>query len=213
MKRVTKQELLRAAFHGMQSAERAFSSLTDNTLHFNRAPEYLMTVNIAQKLGQSAPNHLTCLEFRLSQARSAPRDYCSKPAKTYGRGEGRCDILMCWAASKEPRAAFEIKRDVQSLGKIRRDVERILYLMGEGTDGNTLQFGAVVFNTMAESLHGRKIIRDRVAHFNAQLETWRPVLCGNNRRLNVISGSIRKRSAGDHWAPVAVVVERVRNPA
>lgn len=214
MKRVSKQELIRAAFTGMQVAERKFSSLTSNSVYLNRAPEYLMTVNVAEKLGQSAPNHLTWLEFQLSQARSKPRRHAHqsthKPVKSHGRGNGRCDILMCWAASKEPRAAFEIKRDVQSLGKIKSDVERILYLMGDGVEGNTLQFGAVMFNTMAESSHGRHVIKARVSQFREQLEDWRTTIGGEKRRLNIIAGSIKKRRAGDYWAPLALVAERTR---
>jgi len=208
MKRVSKQDLIRAAFTGMQIAERKFSSLTSNSVYLNRAPEYLLTVNVAEKLGQSAPNHLTWLEFQLSQARSQARGQPHEPAKSHGRGNGRCDILMCWAASKEPRAAFEIKRDVQSLGKIKSDVERILYLMGDGVDGNTLQFGAVMFNTMAESSHGRHVIKSRVSQFREQLEDWRTTMGGKSRRLNIIAGSIKKRRAGDYWAPLALVAER-----
>jgi len=208
MKRVTKQELIRAAFSGMQVAERKFSSLTSNTVHLNRAPEYLLTVNVAEKLGKTAPNHLTWLEYQLSQARSDPRGPHAQSTTTHGRGAGRCDILMCWAASKEPRAAFEIKRDVQSLNKIKNDVERILYLMGGGVDGNTLQFGAVMFNTMAESSHGRHIIKTRVAQFRDHLEGWRITLGGKHRRLNIICGGIKKRRAGDYWAPLALVAER-----
>lgn len=213
MKRVTKQELIRAAFNGMQVAERKFSSLTSNTVHLNRAPEYLLTVNVAEKLGKSAPNHLTWLEFQLNKARSDVRgcEPVEVPAETSIHQNGRCDILMCWAASKEPRAAFEIKRDVQSLNKIKGDVERILYLMGDGVDGNTLQFGAVMFNTMAESAHGRHVIKARVAQFREHLEDWRTNLGGKNRRLNIISGGIKKRRAGDYWAPMALVAERA-NP-
>jgi len=208
MKRVTKQELIRAAFSGMQVAERKFSSLTSNTVHLNRAPEYLMTVNVADKLGKTAPNHLTWLEFQLNQARSDARGNRPQAARPFGRGNGRCDILMCWAASQEPRAAFEIKRDVQSLNKIKGDVERILYLMDDGIDGNTLQFGAVMFNTMAECRHGGHVIKARVAQFREHLEGWRTTLGGKNRRLNIISGGIKKRRAGDYWAPLALVAER-----
>ena len=209
MKRVTKQDLIRAAFTGMKAAERKFSSLTSNTVHFNRAPEYLMTVNVAENLGKTAPNHLTWLEFKIDQARSDSLRGQAQPIPRHGKGGPRCDILMCWAASKEPRAAFEIKRDVQSLNKIKNDVERILYLMGDGVDGNTLQFGAVMFNTMAESIHGQKVIRDRVAHFRNHLDDWRVTLGGKNHRLNIISGGIKKRRAGDYWAPLALVAERI----
>jgi len=211
MKKVSKQELLRAAFRGMNDAERAFSSLTSNTALLNRAPEYLLTVNVAAKLGKSAPNHLTWLEFNIHQARSVRHGFAPPAPHTHGRGSGRCDILMCWAASKEPRAAFEIKRDVQSLNKIKSDVERILYLMnGGGVEGNTLQFGAVLFNTMAECMQGRHVIKTRVSHFRDQLEDWRTTMGGKNYRLNIISGSIKKRQAGDYWAPIALVAERIR---
>lgn len=211
MKRVSKQDLIRAAFNGMQVAERKFSLLTSHSVHLNRAPEYLMTVNVAEKLGQTAPNHMTWLEYQLSQARSDIRGETAQTAKSHGRGGGRCDILMCWAASKEPRAAFEIKRDVQSLSKIKNDVERILYLMGGGgVDGNTLQFGAVMFNTMTESHHGRQVIKNRVSQFRDQLEDWRITMGGKKRRLNIIAGSIKKRRVGDYWAPLALVAERVQ---
>ena len=217
MKKVSKQELLRAAFKGMQNAERKFSALTANSLYLNRAPEYLMTVSVAETLGKTAPNHMTWLEYQLKNARSASRGGTPEIRPdihtSHGRGNGRCDILMCWAASKEPRAAFEIKRDVQSLHKIKSDVERILFMMNGGLDGNTLQFGAVMFSTMAESAHGQKVIRDRVAQFRANLDDWRETLGAKNRRLNIISGGVKKRRAGDYWAPLALVAERIRPSA
>ncbi len=208
MKRVTKQELIRAAFHGMHTAERKFSKMTANTLHFCRAPEYLLTVSVAEKLGNTAPNHLTWLEFQLSQARSAARGH--QPLSAQRADRERCDIVMCWATSKEPRAAFEIKRDVQHFSKIKPDVERIMSLLNGGVDGNTLQFGAVMFSTMAESLHGQKVIRDRVHDFRERLDGWHAAYGNGNRRLNIISGGIKKRRAGDYWAPLALVAERIQ---
>ncbi|MCW8914229.1 MAG: hypothetical protein OQK24_00085 [Magnetovibrio sp.] len=208
IKRIPKQELIRAAFHGMAMAEKKFSKMTSNTLHFCQAPEYLLTVNVAETLNKSAPNHLTWLEFQLSQARSAARGH--QPALEQHMSRGRCDILMCWASSKEPRAAFEIKRDVQTLSTVKTDVERILYLLNGGVDGNTLQFGAVMFSTMAESIHGRQVIKNRVEQFQKKLDGWRTTMGAHNRRLNIVCGDIKKRRAGDYWAPMAVIAERER---
>ncbi len=206
IKRIAKQELIQAAFNGMSMAEKKFSKMTSNTLHFCQAPEYLLTVNVAETLNKSAPNHLTWLEFQLSQARSAARGH--QPPLHQHMSRGRCDILMCWASSKEPRAAFEIKRDVQTLGTVKADVERLLYLLNGGVDGNTLQFGAVMFSTMAESIHGRQVIKKRVEEFQKRLDGWRTTWGCHNRRLNIVCGDIKKRRAGDYWAPIALVAER-----
>lgn len=73
MNRISKQKLIRAAFGGMHIAERKFSKQTANALIFARAPEYLLTTNIAEQLHEAAPNHMTWLEFQLSQARLAAR--------------------------------------------------------------------------------------------------------------------------------------------
>jgi len=210
MQRISKQELIRAAFGGMVMAERKFAKQTCHHLIFARAPEYLLTANIAEKLHSAAPNHMTWLEFKLSQARLASRGHDVVESKTQRKNHGgRCDILMCWASSKEPRAAFEVKRDVVTLNTIKKDATRIFDMLNGGVEGNTLQFGAVVFSTMAECIHGPKVIRDRLALFRKRLIEWQKAEGYDNLRLNIISGGIKKRRAGDHWAPVALIVERV----
>jgi hypothetical protein len=209
MIRTSKQELIRAAFRGMQMAERKFSKQTGHSLHFSRAPEYLLTTNIAEKLHQAAPNHMTWLEFQLSQARLAARGHNPEPIDYRKRG-GRCDILMCWASSKEPRVAFEVKRDVNQLSAIKPDTLRIIELLNNGVEGNTLQFGAVMFSTMAECVHGKKVIRDRVALLRERLHEWQRHEGYNDFNLNIICGGIKKRRAGDHWASLALIAERAR---
>lgn len=207
MNTVSKQKLLLAAFCGMQMAERKFSQQTGYALHFARAPEYLLTTNIAEKLHKAAPNHLTWLEFQLSQARLAARGHNVEPINPRIRG-GRCDILMCWASSREPRAAFEVKRDVSNLSVIKADARRIIGMLDGGVEGNTLQFGAVLFSTMAECVHGKQVIRDRVASLRDHLYDWQHQEDYRDLRLNIISGGIKKRRAGDYWASVALVAER-----
>lgn len=207
---ISKQTLIRAAFAGLQTAERTFSKFSDNHLPFARAPEYLLTSHIAEKLHQAAPNHMTWLEFHLSQARVSRRTPLEAPTDRRRRG-GRCDILMCWAKSKEPRAAFEIKRDVHSLHLVKPDTRRIIGLLDGGVEGNTLQFGAVVFSTMADCVHGKKVIRDRVDLFRERLHDWRRAQGYDHMRLNIIRGEIKKRPAGDYWAPLALVCERIED--
>ena len=211
MNRISKQKLIRAAFGGLQLAEQKFSKQTGNSLPFARAPEYMLTTNIAEKLHQAAPNHMTWLEFQLDQARLAARGHDIEPIDRRRRG-GRCDILMCWAASKEPRAAFEVKRDVQTLSALKPDTRRIIGLLSGGVEGNTLQFGAVIFSTMADCVHGKKVIRDRVTMLREGLLKWQRREGCNAVRLNIISGGIRRRRAGDYWASLALIAERNDSP-
>lgn len=210
MVRLSKQNLIRAAFGGMKTAERKFSKLSGNHLHFARAPEYFLTTNIAEQLQQAAPQHMTWLEFHLNQARLAARGPDARFQVLGRRGE-RCDIFLCWTPSKEPHAAFEIKRDVVSLHTIKADTQRIIALMNGGVAGDTLQFGAVVFSTMAECVHGEKVIRDRVQLLRERLHDWRRAQGYEHMRLNIIRGEIRKREAGDYWAPLALLCERAND--
>lgn len=203
------RDLIQAAFRGLGQAERTFSTLTRDTLHFSQAPEYLLTVNVAEHLGQVSTRYLTWLEFQLPLACSTPRPHVANPPGRRRRG-GRCDIFLCQAATKAPRAAFEIKRDVLSLNAVKPDLERILWMLNGGVEGNTLQFGAVMFSTMAESVHGRHVIRKRLDTFRDRLREWQRTLPGGRgKRLHIISGGVKTRPAGDHWAAVALVAERV----
>jgi len=208
MNRISKQQLIRAALGGLQLAERKFSKQTCHNLAFARAPEYLLTTYIAEQLHKAAPNHMTWFEFHLAQARLAARGHDVMNPEDHRKRGGRCDILMCWASSREPRAAFEVKRDVRSLSTIKADTTRIIDLLDGGVEGNTLQFGAVMFSTMAECVHGQKIIRDRIALFRKSLLDWQNTEGHHNLRLNIISGGIKKRRAGDFWAPLALIAER-----
>ena len=208
MKRVSKQKLIRAAMGGMQNAERKFSKFSHGNLLFARAPEYLLTTHVAETLHQAAPNHMTWLEFQLSHARLSKRANDDTPPPDKRKRGGRCDILLCWADSKEPRAVFEIKRDVIGLSEIKKDARRIIEMMNGGVEGNTLQFGAVLFSTMADCVHGRKVIRDRVEMLRDQLYDWRRAEGYEHMILNIIRGEIKKRPAGDFWAPLALICER-----
>lgn len=103
---------------------------------------------------------------------------------------------------------FEIKRDVISLHAVKADTKRVIELMNGGIEGNTLQFGAVVFSTMAECIHGQKVIRDRVALFRERLLEWQNSEGYDNMRLDLIFGGVKERPAGDFWAPLALIAER-----
>lgn len=209
MTRVSKQVLIRAALDGIEMAERKFSKQTAHALLFARAPEYLLTTNIAEKLHKAAPGHMTWLEFQLNQARMAARGHDVEPFDRRQRG-GRCDILMCWSRSKEPRVAIEVKRDVNTLSTLKFDTNRIIGLLNGGVEGNTLQFGAVMFSTMADCVHGKKIIRDRTAAFRERLYDWKRAEGHDNMNLYIICGGIKKRRAGDFWAPMALIAERTK---
>jgi hypothetical protein len=117
------------------------------------APEYLITVNVAENIAKLAGSKYITLE---ESSRDAIEDAGAK-----GRGRlprtirehGRVDIVLWWA-SETPRAIIEIKNQIYTNAQYIKDVERIKEFLKRNSQSSTLQFGLLAFYDSAdEDIH------------------------------------------------------------
>ena len=108
------------------------------------APEYLLTVKIAESIANLEKTKFVTLEDNV--------DYVLGHANAKGSGkihpdirkDGRFDIVLWWAGGT-PRAVIEVKNGVLIFKKIEDDVKRIKEVLKRKPENLKFQFGVIAF--------------------------------------------------------------------
>ncbi|MGO9007189.1 MAG: hypothetical protein ACLQIQ_18190 [Beijerinckiaceae bacterium] len=121
---VSEDDIVAASLKGIVAAQNAYEAWSGEWLW--RAPEYLSTVYVAREIGKLSAG--ITLE---NSARSAIKDAGAKgrgKLHSHIRDKGRFDLLLWWG-NGTPRAPIEVKCQVLSIYKIRRDIKRIVAVL------------------------------------------------------------------------------------
>ena len=144
---ISQKQIIKATLQGINESVTLYQTWSGGEWLCN-APEYLLTVkiaeNIAIKINKHNENNLITLEDNV--------DYLLDIAQAKGRGpvpkkvrkNGRCDITM-WHENEKPRALIEVKNSVFSLKKIELDIDRIKEILKSNTSKSTFEFGLIAF--------------------------------------------------------------------
>ena len=108
------------------------------------APEYLITVKIAENIANINGNKYITLEDNVDYILDASNDKDKGQVSDLARGNGRSDIVLWWA-SGTPRAIIEVKNAVFRLDKISKDIDRIQEVLKNEQLDTSLQFGLIAF--------------------------------------------------------------------
>lgn len=108
------------------------------------APEYLLTVKIAEKIASSKNSQLITMEDNVK--------FILKNANALGKGkidnkvrpDGRFDIVL-WYNEDIPRAVIEVKNSVNRYEKIQKDLLRIKKVLNRKKSLSKLEFGLISF--------------------------------------------------------------------
>jgi|GEM_PF-1195895 len=207
-KKGSSDEIVGAVLAGIVEARHTYAAWTGNNGYFAWAPEYLITVSVAQAVWDWCAPLTVWPEFRLGDAR---RD---SGAHAFGQagpghldGNRRADLLIYRTGSR-PHAVVEIKRNVEGWGRIATDIERMRSLV-TGC-GSSFELGLVAFNCTHMAGTGereRSVLRDRLARMadyadDVRLPGW---------RCRLSHGSIN-HDGHEYWSAAAVVLERTRRP-
>ena len=108
------------------------------------APEYLITVKIAENIAKINKNQYITLEDNVDYILDISNAKDNGKAHNKVRANGRTDIVLWWA-NGTPRAIIEVKNSVFRLNKISKDIDRIQEILKTKKDKTTLQFGLIAF--------------------------------------------------------------------
>lgn len=202
----TNAAIVDAVLAGVADARHTYSAWTRNGGYFSWAPEYLITVSVAQSLWEWCAPLTVWPEFRLSDAlRDTSRGAAAAPHRV--EATRRADLLL-YRDGPSPHAIVEVKRNVDGWAKIAADVERLRTTMMIPT--SSFQLGMVAFSCTlmgSSKAKGGCIMKDRLSRMADCVDDIR--LAGWNCRL--VARGINF-DGHEHWAAAAVVVEKAATP-
>lgn len=198
----TNTALVNAVLSGVADARQTYATWTRDGGYFAWAPEYLLTVSVAQSIWEWCAPLTVWPEFRLTDAlREACPGNQRRPART---ATGRRADLLVYRGTPQPHAIVEIKRNVDGWGKIAADVERLRTTLA--APGASFQLGMVAFSSTligGNQAKGGAILQDRLARLadcvdHIRLPGWH---CRLTTRAIHFDGH-------EHWSAAAVVLEK-----
>ena len=168
-----------------------------------KAPEYLLTVNIAKELWKMEGSKYITLEDNIKETLKNANASLKGRTSGYMRSNGRADIILWWG-NYTPRAIIEVKHRVYKFGSYVSDVDRIIEMLKKDSE---IQFGIVAFyiqNKYAGNVEEKMINRIKVLH-----EQTRDYI---ERYASNLNTTLYKRVIADEddenvWASVSILIK------
>jgi len=149
---VTQDKIIEACLDGIEESFLVYKKWSGGEWLWN-APEYLITVKIAEEIAKISQKQLVTLEdnleYLLDVAGANEKGFMSSDI----RANGRSDIVLWWG-NRTPRAIVEVKNSVYGITKIDKDIRRIKSVLKQEKKYSKIQFGVVAFYTDATSKSG-----------------------------------------------------------
>jgi hypothetical protein len=201
---LSSNRIVGAILAGIVEARHTYAAWTGNNGYFAWAPEYLMTVSVAQAVWDWCTPLTVWPEFRLGDAvRDSGAPPCGQPVPGRLDGNRRADLLIYRGGSR-PHAVVEIKRNVGGWSRIAADVDRMRSLVS--ASGSSFELGVVAFNCTYMAHAGereRAVLQDRLLRMADTADD----VCQPGWRCRLSCGGIN-HDGHEYWSVAAVVMER-----
>lgn len=139
-----------AILKGIEKAYGRYDRIAGDSLE--HAPEYFVTVQIAEALSKGAQPCSVTLESNVKRILGEAGAKKAGRHKSVARIRGRFDIVLWYGHTDQPRAIVEVKHplSVAVEGRINSDVERICWLLAQSREvGGSLRIGYFAFFSFA----------------------------------------------------------------
>jgi len=141
--RITKMELITLTLSAIIETHHTYLQWSGNE-GLSNAPEYLLTVKIAEKIASIDKPKFVTLEDNVQKT--------LKLANAKGQGNfssdirlnGRFDIVIWWAKG-DPRAVIEVKHRVYTFADIEDDIKRICETLQRKKSTSSIKCGLIAF--------------------------------------------------------------------
>ena len=140
---ITEQELIDATLSAINNCQKTYLKWSYNEL-LSYAPEYFLTVKIAEEISKINKNKFITLEDNVEKTLDISNAKGRGKISTGTRANGRYDIVVWWA-NGHPRAIIEVKNCVKNFKKIEEDTRRICDSLNRKSTNSTLRHGLIAF--------------------------------------------------------------------
>lgn len=143
MSKITKDELLKATLDGIIKAYKTYFKWSGEQWLWN-APEYLLTVKIAENIANIDKSKFVTLEDNVKTTLAHAGAVGQGRTSSKLRGNGRFDIVVWWAKT-DPRAVIEVKHRVYMYQNIEEDINRICHTLKRKSNNSSINCGIMAF--------------------------------------------------------------------
>ena len=142
-KAISIDKIIEATLDGIDESMKIYQKWSGGEWLWN-APEYLLTVKIAENIANLDGNKYITLEDNVDYILDVSNAKDKGQVSDLARTNGRSDIVLWWAGGT-PRAIIEVKNAVFRLDKIAQDIDRIQEVLKSKKLDTSLQFGLIAF--------------------------------------------------------------------
>ena len=140
---ITEKELIDATLSAINNCQKTYLKWSYNEW-LSYAPEYFLTVKIAEEISKINKNKFITLEDNVEKTLDISNAKGRGKISTGTRANGRYDIVVWWA-NGHPRAIIEVKNCVRNYRKIEEDITRICDSLNRKSKDSTLRHGFIAF--------------------------------------------------------------------
>jgi len=133
-----------AIINGFSKSVKLYRKMTGGEELYDKAPEYLATIKIAEEIMRIEGPKTVFLEHNIYELIEKAGGKCPGKYSDSLRINGRCDIAVC-RGNGSPRGLIEIKSPLVGTYEIDKDLYRIAEMLVVNNGNHTLQFGIFVF--------------------------------------------------------------------
>ena len=152
-KPITHNKIIEACLDGIEESFHTYKKWSGGEWLWN-APEYFITVKIAEKISNINKRQLITLEDNLEYLLNIAGAYKKTSISLDIRLNGRSDIVLWWE-DETPRAITEVKNSVFGITKIAKDIRRIKSVLNQEKKYSKIQFGIIALGL--DNFSGTKI--------------------------------------------------------
>lgn len=143
--KISQAKIMLAIINGIEQAQLFYENCSGGYWLWT-APEYLININIAQKLTALDGAKYVTWSTNVHQTLRASQDRFFGAPKKKLRHRGRFGLVFWWG-NDSPRCAIEVKNQVSSYSQILKDIDRLESLIDRNKDNSSFQFGVMAFYT------------------------------------------------------------------
>lgn len=175
-KAISIDKIIEATLDGIDKSMKIYQKWSGGEWLWN-APEYLITVKIAENIANLDGNKYITLEDNVDYILDVSNAKDKGQVSDLARTNGRSDIVLWWAGGT-PRAIIEVKNAVFRLDKIAQDIDRIQEVLKSKKLDTSLQFGLIAFYIDRGYKNGnaKENIQKRICKIHSEIKEIYPDL-------------------------------------
>jgi hypothetical protein len=175
-KAISIEKIIEATLDGIDESMNVYQKWSGGEWLWN-APEYLITVKIAENIANIDGNKYITLEDNVDYILDLSNAKGKGQTSDLARPNGRSDIVLWWAGGT-PRAIIEVKNAVFGFDKISQDIDRIQEVLKSKKLDTSLQFGLIAFYIDREYKRGnaKENIQKRIYNIYDEIKAIYPNL-------------------------------------